>query len=183
MINTRIWPPWKKWTSMALGVLLLLDLGLGLYLWHGTSQDPASMRAERDRLARQAKLLRADVERGERIRASLPEAAKQADEFYRESFLHSATGYSEIESDLGNIASHAGVRTSNLTFKQKEVKDRGVTEIEITTAIEADYPAMIQFINGLERSKDFYLLDHLGLASVTTGGLRLELDLHTYFRI
>ncbi len=48
--------------------------------------------------------------------------------------------------------------------------------------MDADYPAVIQFINGLERSKYFYLLDDLQLASATTGGIRLQIGLHTYFR-
>jgi len=116
------------------------------------------------------------------LRASLPQAGKDCDAFYQQSFLDSPTGYSQIESDLDGIATKAGVRISGFTFKQKELKDRGVTEIQITTNLDADYPAIIQFINGLERSKNFYLLDSLRLASATSGGIRLDLDLHTYFR-
>lgn len=48
--------------------------------------------------------------------------------------------------------------------------------------LDAEYPAIIQFINGLERSKNFYLLDSLRLTSASTGGIRLDLDLHTFFR-
>ena len=140
------------------------------------------MRAERDRVAIQAKLLRADVDRGDKIRASLPQAGKDCDTFYRESFLDGPSGYSQVETDLGAIASQAGVKTSGFTFKQKEIPDRGVTEVSITTGLEADYPAVIKFINGLERSKNFYLLDGLHLAKADTGGIRLELELHTYFR-
>ena len=47
---------------------------------------------------------------------------------------------------------------------------------------EADYPAVIQFINGLERSKYFYLLDDLQLGSASSGAIRLQIGLHTYFR-
>lgn len=177
------WRNWKLWTGIALALVLALDLGLGFVLWQSYSQGPQAMRAERDRLAIRAKLLRADVDRGEKIRASLPQAGKDCETFYRESFLDAATGYSRIESDLDTIASHSGVRTSGFSFKQKEIKERGVTEISINTAVEADYPAVIQFINGVERSKNFYLLDSLHLASATTGGIRLELELHTYFRI
>jgi hypothetical protein len=143
---------------------------------------PVALKVERDKLELQAKKLRADVDRGEKIRASLPQAGKDCDVFYQQSFLDSSTGYSRIEADLGEIAAKSGVRISGITFKQKEVKDRGVTEIQIAADLDADYSAMIQFINGLERSKDFYLLDGLHLTSVSTGGLRLDLDLHTYFR-
>jgi hypothetical protein len=174
---------WKKWTGIALAGLLAVDLALASFLWQAAREGPQAMRTRRDRLAIQSKLLRADVDRGEKVRASLPQAGKDCDSFYHQAFLDASTGYSQIEADLGAIASKAGVRTSGFTFKQKEVKDRGVTEIGISTNVEADYPAVIQFINGLERSKNFYLLDGLRLASATAGGIRLELGLHTYFRM
>lgn len=177
------WRSWKKWTGIALAGLLAVDLALLSFLWQASREGPQAMRARRDRLAVQAKLLRADVDRGEKVRASLPQAGKDCDTFYHQAFLDASTGYSQIEADLGAIASKAGVRTSGFSFKQKEIKDRGVTEIGISTNVEADYPAVIQFINGLERSKNFYLLDGLQLASATAGGIRLELELHSYFRM
>jgi hypothetical protein len=182
MISSGPWQPWKTWTSVALGVLLLADLALAVFLWQGARQDPAALRAERDRLAVQAKLLRADVERAQKIRASLPEAGRDCDTFYRQSFLDAATGYSQIESDLSAIAAQSGVKTSGLSFKRTEIKDRGVTQISINTSVDADYSAVIRFINGLERSKNFYLLDGLRLGTGATGGIKLDLELHTFFR-
>src|SRR5579862_8285713 len=173
---------WKLGVGIALALVLAADLGLAAYLWHMTSEQPLDLQVERDKLALEAKKLRADVDRGEKIRASLPAAGKDCDNFYQQSFLDSSTGYSRIESDLGEIAGKSGVRISGYTFKQKDVKDRGVTQIQITANLDADYPSVIQFINGLERSKNFYLLDGLRLAAVSGGGLRLELDLHTFFR-
>ena len=182
MMRNGDWQRWKKWTGIALGVLLAADLGLGSFLWAAAREGPQAMRARRDRLEVQAKLLRADLDRGEKIRRSLPQAGKECEDFYQQAFLDASTGYSRIEADLSSIASKAGVRTSGFAFKQKEVKDRGVTEISIGTSVDADYPAVIQFINGLERSKNFYLLDGLQLASASAGAIRLQLQLHTYFR-
>jgi hypothetical protein len=176
------WKAWKTWVGVALALVLAMDLALAGYLWHASYQQPQALRNQRDLLALQAKKLKADVSRGEKIRADLPQAGKDCDAFYQQSFLDSPTGYSRIESDLGEIAMKSGVKISGYTFKQKDLKNRGVTEIQITTTLDADYPAVIQFINGLERSKNFYLLDSLHLTSVSTGGIRLDLDLHTYFR-
>jgi len=181
-MSIRNWHAWKKWAAAGLALVIVADIALVVFLWKSSLQGPKEMRAERDRVAIQARLLRADVARGERIRASLPEAGRQCDVFYRESFLDGSTGYSRVESDLGAIAAQAGVKTSGLIFKQKDIPERGVTQISITTGLDGDYPAIIQFINGLERSKNFYLLDSLHLGSGNTGGLRLELDLHTFFR-
>jgi len=176
------WQTWKKWTGVALGLLLLADVALVGYLWQMNQQGPDELRAERNRLATQAKLLKADVARGEKIRASLPQIKKSCDAFYDQSFLDRITGYSDIETDLDSIAAKSGVKTSGFSFKQTDVKGRGVTEISIGTSVEADYPAVIQFINGLERSKYFYLLDDLQLGSASSGAIRLQIGLHTYFR-
>jgi Tfp pilus assembly protein PilO len=176
------WQAWKKWTGIAVAVLLIADVALAVFLWQSARQGPEEMRARRERLAIQAKLLKADITRGEKIRASLPEVRKDSDSFYRESFLNPVTGYSDIATDLDSIAAKAGVKTTGFSFKQKEVKDRGVTEITINTSVDADYPAVIQFINGLERSKYFYLLDEVELNTAQAGGIQLRIGLHTYFR-
>jgi len=52
----------------------------------------------------------------------------------------------------------------------------------VAAAVEGDYANVINFINGLERSNNFYVLDGLSLASSTAGNLRLNLQLRTYFR-
>jgi Tfp pilus assembly protein PilO len=178
----RKWQGWKKGVGIALAVLLTADIALCVFLWQSSSQDPDALRAQRDRLSVQAKLLKADVARGEKIRASLSQVRKDSDAFYSQSFLDSITGYSDIETDLDDIAAKSKVKTTGFTFKQKEVKDRGVTEISIGTSVDADYPSVIDFINGLEHSKYFYLLDNLQLSSASTGLIRLQIGLHTYFR-
>lgn len=173
---------WKKWTTLALGLLLLADLGLGFFLWEAGREGPDSMRRERDHLALTAKLLNADVKRAEQIRAALPQVGKDCTEFYQKTFPVSAMGYSAIEADLDSIASHAGLKTSGVSFKPTDLKDRGVTELEITAQVNGDYASIIKFINGIEVSKNFYLLNDLQLDSASTGVIRLQLKLHTYFR-
>jgi Type II secretion system (T2SS), protein M subtype b len=182
MTTNGNWQVWKRSVGIALGLLLLADLALAAFLWSASRQGPDALRAERAELALQAKLLRADLRRGEAIRASLPQVGRDCDTFYQHSFLDAKTGYSQIESDLGAIAQKAGVKTPAVAYEQKDVKDRGVTEISIKTSVEADYPSLIRFINGLERSNNFYLVDELHLASVSTGGIQLEIAMHTYFR-
>jgi hypothetical protein len=173
---------WKKLIGVALGLLLTADVVLAIFLWQTSRQGPAEMRAESQRLVTESRLLKADISRGERIRASLPQVGKDCDAFYQQSFLDPVTGYSDIETDLDSIAVKAGVKTTGFSFKQKDVKDRGVTQISITTNVDAPYPAIIEFMNGLERSKYFYLLDEVQMNSAETGGIRLQIGLHTFFR-
>jgi Type II secretion system (T2SS), protein M subtype b len=182
MTTNGNWQVWKRSVGVALGLLLLVDAALVAFLWNGSRQGPNTLRAQRDQLSLQAKLLRADLKRGRAIQESLPQVGKDCDTFYDESFLDVKTGYSQIESDLDSIAQKANVKTPALSFQQKSIEGRGVTEISIKTAVDADYPSVIRFINGLERSKNFYLIDDLHLASASTGTIQLEITMHTYFR-
>jgi type IV pilus assembly protein PilO len=182
MSDTPNWRNWKTAVGVVLAVLLLADAALIFVLWQAAREGPQAMRTQRDRLALQAKLLKADVARGEKIRASLPQIGKDCDAFYHDNLIASSNGYSAIEADLGQLTTQAGLKSSGFTFKQKEVKLHGVTEISINTSVSGDYPAIIRFINDLEHSKNFYLLDHLQLDAAAIGGIHLSLELRTYFR-
>ncbi len=176
------WRKWKTVISVTLGVLVVLDLALIFALWQSSREAAESLRSQRDRLALHAKELKGDVERGQRIQASLPQIGKDCDAFFHAKFLEAGTGYSAIVADLGELINKSGLKSSGLTFQQKEQKDHGVVEVGIKAAVQGDYPSLIRFINDLEHSKNFYLLDNLHLDSGGTGGIRLSLDLRTYFR-
>lgn len=176
------WRTWKTLIGASLGVLLVADLALAGFLYWQSEQTPREIHAEAQALRLQAKKLQADDQRGERIRDSLAVAGAECDKFYESRFLDSATGYSRIQADLSAIATKSGLHATSVSFKPKELEGRGVTEITITEEIEGDYPSILQFINGLEVSQNFYLLRALTLDSATTGVVRLKLELATYFR-
>jgi Tfp pilus assembly protein PilO len=176
------WARTKIVIIAALGVLLAADVGLGFFLWRNSSESPEQLRAQILRLQLQVKLREADVARGEKIRVSLPRVGNECDKFYEDAFLTRDTGYSAIEGDLNSIANKAGLRLSGTAYKESEVKNRGVTQIAISTGVEGNYAAIIHFINGLEQSKNFYLLNDLRLSSANAGAIRLQLELRTFFR-
>jgi Tfp pilus assembly protein PilO len=165
-----------------LGVLLVADLGVGIFFWRTSLQKPAEMRAELEHLRLRAKLGQAEVARDNRIRTSLPQVEKDCDKFYQTAFLDEGSGYSSVDADLSSIADKAGLRISDTTYKEKDVRTHGVKEVAISTTVEGNYSAIIQFISGLERSKNFYLLNDLELNSAKAGAIRLQLKLRTFFR-
>jgi len=165
-----------------LAALVLVDLGLGILLWQLRQTDPTDLSRQRTELQIKAKLLKADVARGDAIKKEMPKVGEQAKDFYDQQLPQATAGYSSLVADLGEIANKSGLRTSSTAFQDHELKDRGVTEIQIQETVEGDYASVLKYIEGLERSKNFYLLDSLRLASATSGGIRLDLDLHTYFR-
>ena len=125
---------WKTWIRIALAVTLVLDLGLAVYLWQGGRGNPREIRAEARRLATEAKLLQADVDRGERIRASLPQAGKDVDAFYQASFLDVSTGYSRIESDLAPLPPKRGFEPPVSPSNARRLRNRALLKFQSAPA-------------------------------------------------
>src|SRR5713101_1417251 len=164
----------------ALAVVLVVDAGLVFVNWRASAADPRALQQQLKDAKRQRDLLDADVRRAQEIEKRLPEVKHECDQFFTDELREASSGYSSIVGDLGGIAKSAGLRTDSITFRQHELANRGV--VEVATTVEGDYPSLVSFINGLERSHNFYLLDSLQLASSTGGSLKLNLQLRTYFR-
>ncbi|HEV8383483.1 MAG TPA: type 4a pilus biogenesis protein PilO [Candidatus Acidoferrales bacterium] len=174
---------WKRWVRIALAVVLAADALLVYANWSATDPAARAAAARLEKLHEEHGLLKADVERVSAIRDHLSEVQRDADHFYSQEFLPAGMGYSSIISDLGKISKSSGLGTSNVQFKERPLETRGVTEITVTATVEGQYVSLVRFINGLERSSNFYLLDNLTLASSTGGNIKLNLQLRTYFRM
>jgi type IV pilus assembly protein PilO len=176
------WPGWKLGIGIGILVIVIADLTLGVVLVEMGREAPLEMAARRDQLSTTAKQLEGDVARGEKIRSELGTVGHDSDQFYQNSFLDSHTVYSTVDADIAAIAMKSGVKTNGFTFKPTPVANRNVSELDITTTVDGDYPGLLQFVNAIERSKNFYFLNQLQLTSAGPNGMRLQVDLHTYYR-
>ena len=178
---------WKKWVRWGLGAVLVVDALLLIAAWRTSHRDQQQQAQQRDSLREQHALLLDDVTRARAIRARLPKVKGECDNFVRERLRTASGGYSVVLSDLDQIAAGAGLRTSTRSFRQVQQGGRSgprdIVEVGVTAAVEGDYASLVRFINGLERSPNFYLLDSLALGSTTGGVIRLNLELRTYFRL
>jgi Tfp pilus assembly protein PilO len=182
MNMNKTWPRWKIGTVTFVGLIVLADIFFGMALWQAGREGPAEMALRRAQLARTAQELQADVERGQKIKASIPQVGKDCDDFYKSAFLDSRTVYSTVDSDITELASKTGVKTNGFTFKARPVPDRNASELDISMSVNGDYGSLLKFVNGIERSKNFYFLNQLELGEAAASGIRLQLVLHTYFR-
>jgi Type II secretion system (T2SS), protein M subtype b len=140
--------------------------------------------------ARQVALVKADVERANKIKARLPEVEKYFDQF--ETTLPPAgKGYSVVSQEVGEIARETHVQVQDLKFREKEISGRNVNEIEIDAVLDGDYAGIVRFLNRLQRSKNTYVVDSLGLDSASGSGtanqappgtVKVSLHLRSYFR-
>ena len=163
------------------GFVLLVDLVLADLNWQ-LATAPHTAKADVDLLKRQNALLAADVTRAEAIRKQLPAIDEQCDTFFKQNLPPAESGYSSLIASLGSLTTSAGLRADGFTSHQDVPDKRGVVTVEITTSVNGDYPSVVRFIDGLEHSDTFYVLEGLSLAPDSAGQLKLALQLRTYFR-
>jgi Tfp pilus assembly protein PilO len=171
----------NKIIRVALAVVLAGDIILIGLNWR-LNGSPHIQTTDLNRLSMLDKQYHADNARLERFRAELPADEKEWDSFFTTHFHPATAGYSAISEDLGQLSTSAGLRSDNVSFHQHPPDARGLMQIDISTGVEGDYGSLIQFLNKLGHSDNFYVLDSLSLASSSAGKLRLNLQLRTFFR-
>jgi Tfp pilus assembly protein PilO len=171
----------KRIVRWALIVAVVVDLGLAGLNWHMVrTQHPPE--GELKRLETQREIMQGDLRRGDGIEKDLPAIEQQDDLFFHEQFRPLPTGYSGLISDLNSLAVGAGLRMDSTTFDQHAADSHGVVQVNISESVDGNYQSLVSYLNALQRSKNFYILDGLGLSFSTEGSVRLTLQLRTFFR-
>ncbi len=101
---------------------------------------------------------------------------QQIDAFYKKRI---PADYSEISSRIGQLAVTSGVRLSRVEYAQ-EKPGVELTEISMDAGISGDYPAIMRFINSLERDQVFFIIRAMSLTGQQGGLVNLRLRVSTW---
>lgn len=175
----------KRAILVVLGVLIVGDLGLGYYRWQLAEAPYTSQKVyETQKIKLMA--LRGDINSAQAIKDDMPKSKADCAKF-EQSLPPASTGSSSMATELDDVARKAGLQVSSLSLKPKELPDRGMTEVDIDATISGDYGSVARFVNGLQRSQKFYIVDSFALSTDSqnqkaTGALKVAIHLRTYFR-
>ncbi len=114
--------------------------------------------------------------------AKLKKADLESDAFYAERL---PVSYSEIATELGAIARREHVNLSRVAYAQEPLTTQlsgPVTEVRMDAGLTGDYRGLVEFINGLERDKVFFVISGVTLTGQESGRVSLRLKLGTYLR-
>jgi Tfp pilus assembly protein PilO len=160
-------------------VLLILDAACLAVLFSPIGES-ASKRQEHTRaLFQELEAKTRETVPLERIDQKVADARKQIDQFYEIRF---PSQYSSIADELGKLADQNGVKVSNIHYKADPTSLPDLQRITMEASLSGDYLNEVRFINALERSKLFFLVDNITLGEQTGGSVALALQLETYLR-
>lgn len=181
------WYGHRQWIYGGLALLLLLDAAVYFGWVRRPELPPEVAKLQAAELRHEVARRQAEVQRLQRIRAALPDLQPRLARFSSDRFLSEASGYSSVAADLGEAANKTGVQLQKVSYKLPSTQDQEsqqfhLTRIEITTEVQGSYANMLRYLEALEQSPRFYLINHLRLVEVRRGQLGLEMGLATYFK-
>ena len=178
----------RKFTLLiVLGTLLAADLAMTIFSVRAASThvSPQHELATQTALLR---LLRADVKRAHEIELAIPKT-KQDCEVFENSLPPADTGYSVVSGELQDLSQKAGLQINSLSFHPKDATSHGIKEVSLDASIGGDYKSVVRFLNGLQHSKNHYVVDDLTLGNQSGGsgigalmGVTVNLHMRSYFR-
>jgi type IV pilus assembly protein PilO len=89
--------------------------------------------------------------------------------------------YSTISSRIGELEVASGVRLTRVEYTQGEPGSY-LTKISMDASVTGEYPAIMHFINSLERDPIFFLIEGMTLTGQQGGAVSLRMQVSTWLR-
>lgn len=162
------------------GFILLFVLAVGLAIrlgldWAVMDSHSSEVLAEKQVQLRSLEIQTAPL-RG--LDQRVAKTREQLVDFYQKRI---PPNYSSIDARILELQIDSGVRLSRAQYTQGD-PGPGLTEISLDTSISGSYPAIMHFINSLERDPMFFIIRTMSLTGQQGGLVNLRLRVSTWLR-
>ena len=169
----------RKKLKITIGVMVGISVASVGVLFSPLVGSTASRQQELNQLRAQLTTKNRQVEPLRGLDKKIPLAMQQIDDFYKTRF---SAHDSDVAETLGNLSKQTGVKIESTKYKTDDPESVGLRREEIEASIEGDYQPLMKFLNGLERSKVFFIVNSIGLAT-QNGPIKLQINLETYQKV
>jgi Tfp pilus assembly protein PilO len=169
----------------ALGLLLLANLGAATFAFHVFGDSPADLDA---RLASiRSGLLSAQLRlnRSRTLSANIEKSREQGDKFLAANMTSRRHTYSAIFEETNKLVVAAGMKMGDVNFAVPDPIEGSddLDALTITANFEGGYAQLVKFVNLLDRSPRFLVLQSLQVAPQPKGDiLNVTIKLSTFVR-
>ena len=165
----------------ALGILLLLNGVLVFFLFRSPGLTAAERQKEVARLESQQRTAESRVQHLMELKKKVQDATQNEQKFSQANFLSRSSAFSAMLTDLEQLASDNHLQPSTATYHLNEGDNKlGWTNVEVALEVDGDYPNLVRFLNQLEKSKLFWIIESLDVSGQQGSKLRLNLQAATY---
>lgn len=111
---------------------------------------------------------------------SLQQAEKDLKSVYSRILIPNKSGVTDIRLELESLAQSLQIKKENFTYNYEPLADFNLQRFQLGVPVEGNYRNIRQFINSIERSKHFLILERVDLSEQKSDILNLDFQLSTY---
>jgi hypothetical protein len=172
--------------AAALGAIAVMNVLFFLILYQPARNEYYGLQQSIERLGREIQRRERNVERLEQISVQLETSEQDRHTMYTTHFLRRDIGYSQILSELDSMARRIGVRKSRVVYSDTFEPQYGIYSVKIGIPVDGTYSSIVRFIQELENSETFFIIQGIGLRAADTtssgnGAISLTMALETFF--
>jgi Tfp pilus assembly protein PilO len=165
----------------ALTVLVVVNAVLVFFLFRSPGLSEAQRRQQIARLEAEQRSAERRVQQLTELRQKVQDATKNEQLFAQKNFLPRQSAFSAMLSDLERLAKDNRLEPGDVNYKLDEKSNQlGWTNVSAGLTLEGAYPDLLKFLNQLEKSELFWIIEGLEVSGATGAGLRLKLEASTY---
>jgi hypothetical protein len=161
-----------------IGALLAGNLVAAVIAFKPFGGSAEDLRREEAVLSQQLATLRDRVAKDKQLVAKMQSARKDTDQFLASYVADERFGASALVGELDRIATEAGVKQLPTTVAEQDIEGSdGMTMQSVTQGIEGTYANLTKFINLVDKSPHFLIIENLATAAPQQNGAPLNVQI------
>ncbi len=168
---------------LILGVMLLANLVAAAFVFHPWGGSPEDLARELEDRQRQLTQQRQRLERTRSLVAKVQQAKGEGDIFLAQSTMSRRTAFSTLIAEVNRMAVDAGMKPKESVWSLEAVEGSDTLEqLTISASFEGSYANLTKFVNLLDRSQRFLIIESLQAQPQPSGILGVNVRLDTFIR-
>jgi Tfp pilus assembly protein PilO len=166
---------------LALGILVVVNVALLFLLFRSPGRTEIQRRQDLARLQAQHQTAKSRVEQLRLIQQKVRDATRNEQGFAEANFLPRSSAFSEMLTDLERLARENRLQPGDIAYRLNEDSNQlGWVNVNVSLTVGGSYSDLVRFLNRLEQSTLFWIVEDVAVSGKQGQGLRLSLEAATY---
>jgi Tfp pilus assembly protein PilO len=166
-----------------LGVLAALNVVAGFFYFFPPGGTASELEAALAQTRIQLQRGRTTLDQAKVSVKKVQTARQEQEKFVRGYFMDRRTASSAILTEIGEMAKQAGIAPREHSFTIDPIEGSDVfSMMTITANYEGTYGDLVQFVNAVDRSPRFLIIDSIAAQPQQSGGLQARFKMNAFLR-
>jgi len=174
----------KVLVRAGLGVLLFANLVAATFAFHLFGDSPAALDADLTSARAGFRAAQGRLKTSRALIENMQISREQGDKFLKDYMTSRRITFSTIGTEINKVAETAGMKVGTLNYGLDSIENSGgLDTLTITAGFEGGYSQLMKFVNLLDRSPRFLLIESLQVAPLPKGDvLSTVVKLNTFLK-